>query len=206
MSRTVTEIVTLSFTPETNVSEPVAKAIPIISRQPGFRGLKWGSWEEDQTKVQMMIHWDDISSHITFTQSNEYPDLLYQLEGILTATPSIIHVHFEGGDEKISKLLSDPIVELATFFNPTDGFEGAMSHTLVVGSQSEGCLGYVRGEVVEEIAPVEGKAKGKAAYAAISWTSLQARLEATKREEVVQSGGRVVGSVGGYEVHHVQFQ
>ncbi|KAL4903454.1 hypothetical protein BDW74DRAFT_156422 [Aspergillus multicolor] len=204
MSRIVTEIVTIPFKPEAKIDEVVPKTIPVISAQEGCRRLKWGRWEEDPSKVQMMINWDDISFHQKFIESPDYPNLLGLLEGILSGPPSIMHVHFD--EEAINKITDDPVVELATFYAIEEGFEEAVTRTLAVGSESEGCLRYARGNVVEEIAVSEGEVKGKGHYAAISWTSLQARLEATKRDEVKESGLAVVSKIGGYEVHHVKFQ
>ncbi|KAL4991667.1 hypothetical protein BDW68DRAFT_173912 [Aspergillus falconensis] len=204
MSRIVTEIVNIPFIPETDIDSLILKTIPVISKQEGFRRLKWGRWEEDQCKVQMMINWDDISFHQRFINSPDYPDLLGLLEGLLTGPPSIIHVHFD--EEAINRIVDCPIVELATFYAIGEGFEETVERSLAVGKESEGCLGYIRGNVVEEIALSEKEAKGKGHYVAISWSSLQARLNATKRDKVKESGLVVASKVGGYEVHHVKFQ
>ncbi|KAL4972094.1 hypothetical protein BDW66DRAFT_12413 [Aspergillus desertorum] len=204
MFQIVTELVTIPFTPETDIDSVIHKLIPVISKQEGFRQLKWGRWEEDQTKVLMMINWDDISFHQRFIDSPDYPNLLGLLEGLLTGPPSIIHVYFD--EEALNMIIDGPIVELATFYAIGEGFEEAVERSLAVERESEGCLGYVRGNVVEEIAVSEGKAKGKGHYAAISWISLQARLDATKRDKVKESGLVVGGKVRGYEVHHVKFQ
>ncbi len=151
-----------------------------------------------------LTDWDDISSHYKFMQGPAYPNLLATLDGLLAVAPALIHAHFD--EEAINKVLDDPVVELATFYGITEGFEEAVDRTLAVGSDSEGCLRYTRGDVVEEISPSETEPKGKAHYAAISWTSVQARLDATTRKEVQESGQAVVSKVGGYEVHHVRFQ
>lgn len=55
MSRVVTEIVNITFNPGTEVDKPMARLIEILSQQEGLRRLKWGRWEEDANKVQMMI-------------------------------------------------------------------------------------------------------------------------------------------------------
>ncbi|KAL4793409.1 hypothetical protein BDV19DRAFT_391245 [Aspergillus venezuelensis] len=206
MPRIVTEIANVSFVPEANIDETLSQAVAIISRQPGLRSLKWGRWEEDPNRVQMMHIWEDISSHTSFMQSIDYPSLISLFDDILTGEPAIIHVYFDGDDTKINKILADPLVELATFFGPRDDFEVAVTNTLNVGTASEGCLDYVRGEVVEEIAATEDGVKEKAQYLAISWTSLEDRVAATKRPEVQESGLRVVQSIGGLEVHHVKFK
>ncbi|KAL4788489.1 hypothetical protein BJX76DRAFT_315824 [Aspergillus varians] len=204
MSRVVTEIVILTFKPDINTDELLARAIEVISRQPGLRRVKWGRWEEDANKVQMMINWDDISSHHKFAQSTDYPDLLALLDTTLAAPVAIIHVHFD--EDAINKVLDDPVVELATLYGVTDGFEEAISRTLAVGSESDGFLRCARGHVVEEIAVSEEAAKGKGHFTAVSWTSLQARWDATKRKEVQESGLLVVEKIAGYEVHHVKFR
>ncbi|KAL4753152.1 hypothetical protein BDW72DRAFT_169419 [Aspergillus terricola var. indicus] len=204
MSRIVTEIVNIPFTPGTDVDSLISKTISVISKQEGFRRLKWGRWEDDQTKVQMMINWDDISLHQKFIDSPDYPNLLGLLEGLLTGPPSIIHVHFD--EESINRIADGPIAELATFYAIGEGFEETVGRSLSVGKESEGCLGYARGNVVEEIAVSEGEAKGKGHYVAISWTSLQARLDAAKRDEVKESFSVLASKVGGYKVHHVKFQ
>ncbi|KAL4742067.1 hypothetical protein BDV11DRAFT_167538 [Aspergillus similis] len=204
MSRIVTEIVNIPFTPETDVDSFIPQTISVISKQEGFRRLKWGRWEENQTKVQMMINWDDISFHQKFIDSPDYPNLLGLLEGLLMGPPSIIHVHFD--EDSINRIVDGPIVELATFYDIGEGFEETVERSLGVGKQSEGCLGYVRGDVVEEIAVSEGEAKGKGHYVAISWNLLQARLDAARPDKFKESFSVAASKVGGYEVHHVKFQ
>ncbi|CBF74146.1 predicted protein [Aspergillus nidulans FGSC A4] len=204
MSRIVTEIVNIPFTQETDVDSVIPKTVAVISKQEGFRRLKWGRWEEDQTKVQMMINWDDISFHQKFIDSPHYPDLLGLLEGLVTGPPSIIHVHFD--ENSINRIVDGPVAELTTFYAIGEGFEETVEELLSVEKESEGCLGYVRGDVVEEIAVSEGEAKGKGHYVATSWTSLQARLDAAKRDKVKDGFSVVASKVGGYEVHDVKFQ
>ncbi|KAL4759461.1 uncharacterized protein BDW70DRAFT_169290 [Aspergillus foveolatus] len=204
MPRIVTEIVNIPFTQETDVDSLIPKTVAVISKQEGFRRLKWGRWEEDQNKVQMMINWDDISFHQKFIDSPDYPNLLGLLEGLLTGPPSIIHVHFD--EDSINRIVDGPIVELATFYAIGEGFEETVEESLGVKKESEGCLGYVRGDVVEAIAVSEGEAKGKGHLVAISWTSLQARLDAAERDKVKESFSVIAGKVRGYEVHHVKFQ
>ncbi|KAL4913117.1 hypothetical protein BDW62DRAFT_193242 [Aspergillus aurantiobrunneus] len=204
MSRVVTEIVNITFTPGANVEETIALLTSTLTQQEGFIRLKWGRWEEDADEVQMMINWADISFHRKFEQSAEYPAFLARLDGILAAPPALIHVHFD--EEMLNKILAGPVVELATFYGIAEGFEEAVEKTLAVGSESKGCLGYVRGDVVEEIAASESQPKGRAHYAAIAWTSAQAHWDATKRPEVQESGLLTVEKVGGYEAHHVKFQ
>ncbi|KAL4815314.1 hypothetical protein BDW67DRAFT_164232 [Aspergillus spinulosporus] len=196
MSRIITEIVNIPFTPETDVDSLIPKTISVISQQEGFRRLKWGRWEEDQTKVQMMINWDDISFHQKFINSPDYPNLLGLLEGLLTGPPSIIHVHFD--EKSINGIVDGPITELVTFYAVGEGFEETLEESLGVEKGSEGCLGYVKGNVVEEIAISEGEVKGKGHCVAISWTSLQ--------DKVKDSFSVIASKVGGYEVHHVKFQ
>ncbi|KAI9369888.1 hypothetical protein BJX61DRAFT_517660 [Aspergillus egyptiacus] len=50
----VTEIVTLSLTPTADVAALANTLHTIISRQPGSLETKWGVWEEDRTKLQLM--------------------------------------------------------------------------------------------------------------------------------------------------------
>ncbi|KAL2825946.1 hypothetical protein BDW59DRAFT_145648 [Aspergillus cavernicola] len=207
MPTPVTEIVILSFLPNSQLEDPIHSAHTILQRQDGFLRFKWGRWEEDQDKVQLFINWKDITHHQAFIASGaEYTALLATVSAILTQPPEIIHVHFALGHETINKILDDPVVELATFYAVGEGFEEAVDRTLAVGAKSEGCLGYVRGGVVEELEFGDKKEKGKGHFAAISWTSVQARLEATKREDVREAGGVIIGRIGGYEVHHVRFR
>jgi hypothetical protein len=55
MSRPVTEVVILSLQPGTNFEEPIKALKAILCRQDGFRSMKYGHWEEDKDKVQLMI-------------------------------------------------------------------------------------------------------------------------------------------------------
>lgn len=158
----------------------------------------------NKTYNKSYADWDDISFHQKFIDSPDYPNLLGLLEGLLTGPPSIIHVYFD--EDSINRIVDGPIAELATFYAIGEGFEETVEESLGVEKESEGCLGYVRGDVVEEIAVSEGEAKGKGHYVVISWTSLQARLDAAKRDKVKDGFSVVASKVGGYEVHHVKFQ
>ncbi|KAL3478422.1 hypothetical protein BJX99DRAFT_256541 [Aspergillus californicus] len=208
MAREVTELVTMTFNPGTDQADTVSRLYAIISRQEGFVWMKWGIWEENPSKVQLVITWTDMSTHEKFAASGaEYAALFEVIAGILTANPFLIHVYFESGSDSLATLLEEsPIVELATFFGIKDGFDEAVEQTLSLGKTIDGCLGYTRGPVVEEIAPAGSEEKGKAHFAVTGWTSLGAHLEARGREDVVESGGKVVGLLGGYEVCHVKFQ
>ncbi|KAL2826193.1 hypothetical protein BJY01DRAFT_229863 [Aspergillus pseudoustus] len=204
MSTPVTEVVILTVKPDADVEGPAEGLFNIIARQEGFQRLKWGRWEEDPNKVQLMINWDDISYHIAFTQSGaDYQELFAGLTPLIAAPPEIFHLQID--TDAVNKILDDPVVELATFYLVGDGFEEAITNALAAGAKSEACLGSVRGAVVEELALGEN-GKGKAQYAAISWTSLEARAEAAQSEDVKESGKAVVGTIGGFEVHHVKFQ
>lgn len=55
MSRVVTEIVNLTFNSDTEIDKPMTRLTEILSKQEGLRRIKWGRWEEDANKVQMMI-------------------------------------------------------------------------------------------------------------------------------------------------------
>lgn len=148
--------------------------------------------------------WTDISFHQKFMAGPEYPGLLALIEGRTAGPPSIIHVHFD--EKTIKNILEKPIVELVTYFAIKEGFGEAVQKAFAVGTESQGCLGFARGDVVEEIAVNETEAKGKAHYAAIAWDSVQARVEASGKEEVMECGLEVVSRIGGYEMHHVKFQ
>ncbi|KAL4870247.1 hypothetical protein BDV12DRAFT_166453 [Aspergillus spectabilis] len=204
MSRIVTEIVVLTLNPSIDLTEPIQEVIAILSRQEGFRLFKWGKWEEDENKIQLFINWTDISFHQKFIESPDYPVLFALLGPIIAAEPAIIHAHFD--EATINKILSDPVVELATFYSIRDGFAEAIDKTLSVGAQSPACLSYTRADVVEELSLPEGGEKVKAHYAAISWKSIEERWKATEREDVRQAGRVILGNIGGYEVHHVRFQ
>jgi quinol monooxygenase YgiN len=158
----------------------------------------------NKTYSKSYADWDDISFHQKFIDSPHYPDLLGLLEGLVTGPPSIIHVHFD--ENSINRIVDGPVAELTTFYAIGEGFEETVEELLSVEKESEGCLGYVRGDVVEEIAVSEGEAKGKGHYVATSWTSLQARLDAAKRDKVKDGFSVVASKVGGYEVHDVKFQ
>ncbi|KAL4801619.1 hypothetical protein BDV18DRAFT_164870 [Aspergillus unguis] len=206
MSRVVTEIVQIPFKADAaiDIDSVVDKLIAKISEQEGFLRVKWGRWDEEPSKVQMMINWMDISYHQAFMAGPAYPGLLSVIEGLLSSAPTIIHVHFD--EKTINKVLEGPLLEVITYFAVTEGFEEAVQKAMNAGLQVEGCLGYARGNVVEEIAINETEAKGKAHYAAVSWASEQARAGAFASDEVKESGLGVVKSIGGYEMHHVKFQ
>jgi hypothetical protein len=55
MSRPVTEVVTLSLQPGANAEEAIKGFKTVLSRREGFQLLKWGRWEQDHNKVNLII-------------------------------------------------------------------------------------------------------------------------------------------------------
>lgn len=152
-----------------------------------------------------MTDWLDISYHDAFQNSGaDFEALFTIITPILAGAPQIFHLRID--PDAINKVLDAPIVELVTYYHVGEGFDEAVAQTLAIGTKSEGCLGFVRAPVVEEIGIAQGGVEGKAHYAAISWASLEARTEAMEREEVKASGLLLEGKIGGSEVHHVKFQ
>ncbi|KAL2803185.1 hypothetical protein BJX63DRAFT_412853 [Aspergillus granulosus] len=204
MPTPVTEVAVLTVKPDVDVEGPAEGLFKIIERQKGFRRLKWGRWEEDPNKIQLMINWDDISDHVAFTQSGaDYEELFAGLTPLIAAPPEIFHVRVD--PDAINKILDYPVIELATFYHTGEGFEEALTNTLAALATSEECLGSVGGPVVEELADGE-KGKGKAHYAAISWTSLEAHTAAMQQQDVKETGSVLKGAISRYEMHHIKFQ
>jgi hypothetical protein len=64
MSRPVTEVVTLNLQPGANAEEAIKGFNTVLSRREGFQSLRWGRWEQDQNKVNLIIgKFPNLQSH-----------------------------------------------------------------------------------------------------------------------------------------------
>ncbi|KAL5340221.1 hypothetical protein BJX70DRAFT_361838 [Aspergillus crustosus] len=205
MSRPVTEIVVLSFHPDINPKETITSLENILAEQEGFRSLRWGHWDEDETKVQLTINWDDISYHRRFEQSGadfEAGDLI--LRPVITSPPAIFHVYLD--QAALNKILDTPVVELATFYSVPADF-ATRAETFFDLLALNGCSGIVHADVVEEIALDDEKEESKAYFAALAWSSIEEHIEVVQQEIVQQHTGLIIGEGRGQkiEMHHVRF-
>ncbi|KAI5460987.1 hypothetical protein BGZ63DRAFT_464967 [Mariannaea sp. PMI_226] len=206
MPRPVTEVVILPFKPNTSPEEPIKSLKTVLSRQDGFLSMKYGCWEEDNDKIQLIINWKDIAYHKKFEQSGaDYDALGAVLGSVLAGPPTMYHVYLDPITREL--VFNAPIVEVATFFSvPGDFKDGAKEFLELVGS-SKGCTGFVHEDIVEEISRDGSNVKGNAYFAALAWTSIDAHMQAVK-EDTIQSKIQLVAGEGKakeIEMHHVRF-
>jgi hypothetical protein len=55
MPRPVTEVVTLTLQPGADAEGAIKGLNSVLSRREGFQSLKWGRWEQDKNKVNLII-------------------------------------------------------------------------------------------------------------------------------------------------------
>ncbi|KAL3461235.1 hypothetical protein BJX64DRAFT_166291 [Aspergillus heterothallicus] len=92
MSRPVTEIVTLSLLPGANAEAAIKGFNTVVSSREGFQSLKWGRWEQDQNKFNLIIGWDNISYHKAFEQSETDSAAAGSFLGPILTGPPVVHV------------------------------------------------------------------------------------------------------------------
>ncbi|KAL3455571.1 hypothetical protein BJX64DRAFT_272136 [Aspergillus heterothallicus] len=96
MSRPIAEVVTLTLQPGANAEKAIRGLTSILSRREGFQSLKWGRWEQDQNKVNLIIGWDDISYHKAFEQSEtDFAVAGAFLGPVLAGPPFMFHVFLD---------------------------------------------------------------------------------------------------------------
>ncbi|KAJ0414566.1 hypothetical protein BJY00DRAFT_318650 [Aspergillus carlsbadensis] len=120
MSRPVTEVVTLPLHPTANAEEPIDGLKTVLSKQEGFRWMKWGRWVQDKDKLQLIINWDDLSYHKKFEQSNtNFATYRAALKSVLAGPIMMYHAYLDPA--AVERIFKAPVVEVATFFSvPAD--------------------------------------------------------------------------------------
>ncbi|KAJ0413546.1 hypothetical protein BJY00DRAFT_319700 [Aspergillus carlsbadensis] len=206
MSRPVTQVVTLSLQPEANAEEAIKGLKAVLSRRQGFQSLKWGRWEQDKSKVNLIIGWDDISNHKAFEQSKtDFAAPGGLLGPVLAGPPFMFHVYLDPAERE--KILSAPIVEVATFFSVPYNYSIEAEKFLEILGSFKGGLGFLHADVIEEISADGRDPKATAWFVLLAWESIDLHV-AAKNSDAIQNnyhliGGREKGS--DIEWHYVSF-
>ncbi|KAF2278455.1 uncharacterized protein EI97DRAFT_456850 [Westerdykella ornata] len=100
--------------------EILRKCQNIISSQPGCKALFWGRRIEHPDIVQLVVEWDDISSHKRFQSSPPYGPFRQALTPILSAPLKIHHILIPPSSTPYTIPLCAPVTEcLALYFSPS---------------------------------------------------------------------------------------
>ncbi|KAL2846685.1 hypothetical protein BJY01DRAFT_247116 [Aspergillus pseudoustus] len=185
MSRPVTEVVTLPLHPEANAEGAIRALKAVLSKQDGFRSMKWGRWVQDKDKVQLIISWDDLSYHKKFEQSDaDFATYRAALRPVLTGPPTMYHVYLDPA--AVERILKTPVVEVATFYSvPADYSQEAGEFLDLLGS-FKGGLGFLHADIVEDISMDGSNVKGRGYFALLAWASIALHVEA-KESDAVQN-------------------
>lgn len=138
--------------------------------------------------------------------SPAYQPFIARIGAIMSGPAAIHHVDFSPSGA-LTTALSAPVTELATFY--CSGAPGAdwesnaakAAEWLASEAASAGYLGMAYGVTHEE---VEYKGvKGKAAVAAIGWTSKEAHMAFRETQTFRENIGLLRGEAKAIEMHHV---
>ncbi|KAL3495047.1 hypothetical protein BJX62DRAFT_233699 [Aspergillus germanicus] len=206
MSPPVTEIVTLSLLPEANAEAAIKGFNTVLSRREGFQSLKWGRWEQDQNKLNLIIGWDDISYHKAFEQSEtDFASAGAFLGPVLAGPPFMFHVYLDPIERE--RILSAPVVEVATFFSVPDDYSVEGERFLEILGSFKGGLGFLHADVFEEISADGSEQKGKGWFVLLAWESIELHV-AAKDSDAVQENYHLIkgeGKTDEIEWHYVTF-
>ncbi|KAF2000395.1 hypothetical protein P154DRAFT_466070 [Amniculicola lignicola CBS 123094] len=185
-----------------------------IAAQPGFIAQYWGFKIEEPETVQLNVEWDNIESHLNFTQSPAYGPFLEHLTPLLSARPHLFHVGISPSTP-LSGPVSAPVTECISIF-----FDSSISRSAYNANidkfreegtaKAKDVIGMANGWVVEGQTheKVEEGEEGKAVQytALIGWPSVEAHMEFRKTEEFSNVIGYLRDGPKGLKVHHVAFK
>ncbi|KAL4919441.1 hypothetical protein BDW62DRAFT_199753 [Aspergillus aurantiobrunneus] len=195
----VSEIGIFTFVPGANIQEALAGVEAISSRQEDIRNIRWGGvCTDEETKMQLVADWDDLSYHERYVQSGaDYAAVADILGPILAAPPVVFHTHLD--QDALGIVLDAPVVEVITFYSVSEGFQDVARGVLSTRCASEGGAGFVDAPVLEEIAQQAGGVNASAHSAAVAW--------AGRRQDQNQNQDLdwVLPGAGGVERHNVRF-
>ncbi|CEN60493.1 hypothetical protein ASPCAL02930 [Aspergillus calidoustus] len=207
MSRPVTEVVTLTLLPGANAEEAIKGLNSVLSRREGFQSLKWGRWEQDKTKVNLIIGWDDVCYHKAFEQSATDSAAAGAFLGpVLAGPPFMFHVYLDPAER--DKILGAPVVEVATFFSVPDDYSVEGEKFLEILGSFKGGLGFLHADVVEEISAGGSGQKGRGWFVLLAWESIDLHV-AAKDSDAVQQNYHLIkgeGKTDEIEWHYVRFR
>ena len=136
-------------------------------------------------------------------QTEAYGPFMQRFGEVVSGPPQLIHVDFNSPGS-LSKALSAPITEIATFYfdgePPSDYGSGVEKAEQWIGD-GDGYLGSAWGTTYEEVER-EG-VKGKAAVVVIGWQSYEKHMAFRAREDFREKIGMLRGGSKAIEMHHV---
>ncbi|KIW16544.1 hypothetical protein PV08_03732 [Exophiala spinifera] len=155
---------------------------------------------------EVISGWDDISYHKAFEQSEtDFAAAGAFLGPVITDPPFMFHVYLDPVERE--RILSAPIIEVATFFSVPKGYSDEGEKLLRILGSFQGGLGFLHAEIVEDIA-VEGiNPKGIGWFNFLAWEST-AQHVAAKESDAVQGSIHLIrgeGQMGEIERHYVKF-
>ncbi|PLB46735.1 hypothetical protein P170DRAFT_477606 [Aspergillus steynii IBT 23096] len=160
MAHAVTEVALLTFLPDADIESSLSTVEAISSRQEGIGERRWGRVGDDETTVQFLANWADISYHEQYIKI---------LTPILAAPPVVFHVHLD--QNVLHRVLDAPIVEVVTFYGTSEETQSIPGRVLGSSSAQGSHSTVVHGPVVEQLAKPGDNATTRAYFAMAGWDS-----------------------------------
>jgi hypothetical protein len=117
----------------------------------------------------------------------------------------MFHVYLDPAERE--RILSAPVVEVATFFSVPDDYSVEGERFLQILGSFKGGLGFLHADVVEEISADGSEQKGKGWVVLLAWESIDLHV-AAKDSDAVQQNYHLIkgeGKTDEIEWHYVTF-
>ncbi|KKY22354.1 putative Protein of unknown function DUF3328 [Diplodia seriata] len=219
-----TENAILQLKPDTDLTTGDAAAtwrstLATISAQLDLQRLAWGQSLENPHIVQMLIDWDDATSHQAFQRSPAYAPFLANITSLLASPPRLTHHAFSSSTTTLDAVTTAaPVTELVSFYFPptyrTDDFVAPWDEfARVAAERAEGLRGSAAAWADEddvEHASLKkdgaGEGRGRLFLALIGWESVDAHMAYRDTAAFKESIVKLRALVSGVEMHHVDFK
>ncbi|OJD35668.1 dimeric alpha+beta barrel [Diplodia corticola] len=225
-----TENAILQLKPDVDITTGDAAAtwratLATISAQPGLQRIAWGQSLENPHIVQMLIDWDDPSSHRAFQQTPAYTTFLANISALLASAPRLTHHAFspttsDSSPSSPSPLpaitTASPITEVISAYaplsQPPDALAAAWAEfAKVAAAHAAGLRGSAGAwaddeDEFEHASLREAGGKGRLFVAVVGWDGVEAHMAYRETAAFRESIGKVRAAVSGIEMHHVDFR
>ncbi|EQL03350.1 Dimeric alpha-beta barrel [Ophiocordyceps sinensis CO18] len=161
----------------------------------GYFRYRWGPWEEDRGKLEIMATWAPLEKRQAFGKSEHHQRAIDALKPVLKSMPSKCPRHDLDVRHFVPpppQLLESPVSEVITIRSCTGNPE-AMAATLKKAEANKGCIASHAG-----LASVDDPVYGTVWIGFIGWENLDASKSA-------DTAAHTPTGVGEVERHHINF-
>ncbi|KAH8895192.1 hypothetical protein GQ53DRAFT_855345 [Thozetella sp. PMI_491] len=162
-----------------------------LKKQPGYLRTRWGPWEENMQKLDLIIGWESPDAVAAFRQSEDFANAMSQMKQASSGDYEFYYLKFKPLAPK--EAVDSPIAEVITITHCTGDEDQLRAHVEKVKALP-GCNGMASGFSTTEVA-----GSGRVFVAAIGWANLEASRAADKSIYTPTGAGDV-------ERHHCNFR